>query len=307
MVVLFSLIPFLSLSLPGYFGYASELAAHFRVQYLLDSVFAVIYWLWLGQRRWLILALVCLCLNGAYVTRGYQIDPGVAPTTSASARLMLANVRTDNRYYAKLIQRIKEVRPDVLILQEVDADWLAVLISLRQQFPYITSVPRSDNFGIAVFSRWPAQTRILQTSSELPSLHIQVNGKEQDLHIVSTHPVPPVSLNTFDERNRQLTEIAGIMSRISGPKVLMGDLNTTMWSPHFQLLKARTGLVDVRDGYGVLPTWPVPEGGLNWIQSPLLMIPLDHCLVNKDVHVVNVRVGRDIASDHLPLIVDLSW
>jgi endonuclease/exonuclease/phosphatase family metal-dependent hydrolase len=36
-----------------------------------------------------------------------------------------------------------------------------------------------------------------------------------------------------------------------------------------------------------------------------LMIPIDHCLVSSDIRVITLRTGRNIGSDHLPIIVDM--
>jgi endonuclease/exonuclease/phosphatase family metal-dependent hydrolase len=36
------------------------------------------------------------------------------------------------------------------------------------------------------------------------------------------------------------------------------------------------------------------------------MIPIDHCLVSPDIDVLRMRTGRNIGSDHLPIIVDMT-
>ena len=38
---------------------------------------------------------------------------------------------------------------------------------------------------------------------------------------------------------------------------------------------------------------------------PLLTIPIDHCLISRDITVSNLYVGPDLGSDHLPLVADL--
>jgi endonuclease/exonuclease/phosphatase (EEP) superfamily protein YafD len=82
--------------------------------------------------------------------------------------------------------------------------------------------------------------------------------------------------------------------------MLMGDLNTTMWSPYFHELETQAGLRNARDGFGILPTWP--QKG----QWPMFRIPLDHCLVSPEIRVEAFRVGSNIGSDHLPIIVDVT-
>jgi endonuclease/exonuclease/phosphatase (EEP) superfamily protein YafD len=77
---------------------------------------------------------------------------------------------------------------------------------------------------------------------------------------------------------------------------VLGDLNMTVWSPYYKSFVEKTKLHNTRTGFGILPTWPA--------QSPLLFIPLDHCLVSEDIKVLHTRTGRNVGSDHLPLITD---
>jgi endonuclease/exonuclease/phosphatase (EEP) superfamily protein YafD len=92
---------------------------------------------------------------------------------------------------------------------------------------------------------------------------------------------------------------AAVIRELAGPNICIGDLNTTMWSRYFRDFVEQSGLASVREGFGVLPTWPTFMGP-NW-----MMLPIDHCLVSADIRVVTASVGDRIGSDHLPLIVEL--
>jgi endonuclease/exonuclease/phosphatase (EEP) superfamily protein YafD len=76
----------------------------------------------------------------------------------------------------------------------------------------------------------------------------------------------------------------------------VGDLNVTPWNHRFRRLMQRSGLMDSSRGRGFQPTWPQDH--------PLLRIPIDHVLHSPDILVVNRRIGREVNSDHSPVIVD---
>ena len=98
-------------------------------------------------------------------------------------------------------------------------------------------------------------------------------------------------------RNQQLQSIATLMASLSSPKVLVGDLNITMWANHYKELVAATGLRNTRRGVGVIPTWPR--------HLPFAAIPIDHCLISDELAVLDMRAGDSIGSDHLPMLVQL--
>jgi endonuclease/exonuclease/phosphatase (EEP) superfamily protein YafD len=96
-----------------------------------------------------------------------------------------------------------------------------------------------------------------------------------------------------------MVEMADFVNQSKHPAIVMGDLNMSMWSPYFRQFIQATGMKSSRQGFGVQPSWPA--------DSPLLQIPIDHCLVSKDdILLIHNRIGKDIGSDHYPLIADLS-
>ena len=82
------------------------------------------------------------------------------------------------------------------------------------------------------------------------------------------------------------------------PVLLLGDMNLTPWSPAFADLLQQTGLRDGRLGFGLLPTWPARWG--------VLGIPIDHALISPAVTIHQMEIGRDVGSDHRPLVIEFS-
>ncbi len=129
------------------------------------------------------------------------------------------------------------------------------------------------------------------------------------ISLIATHPPPPKP-GLFQFRNKQLGEIGQYIKSLSTPVILVGDLNTTMWSSYYKRFIQTTRLVNARKGFGVLPSWPTttsysPYSRLPNFLSWLLSIPIDHCLISPEIKVVNTRTGANVNSDHRPLITDL--
>lgn len=96
-----------------------------------------------------------------------------------------------------------------------------------------------------------------------------------------------------------LAAAAACLQDLPEPKICIGDLNISLWSPIYQSFRKQTKLRNVREGIGLLPSWPTFMG-FGW-----LMIPIDHCLVSHDIRVMRAQTGERIGSDHLPLIIEL--
>lgn len=129
-----------------------------------------------------------------------------------------------------------------------------------------------------------------------PDVLVRIKTPGNGLRIVATHPTPPTSREYSRYRDRQLDQLPSVLGP-PWPLILVGDLNVTPWSSHFQRLIQRTGLKDTSKGRWFHPTWPKD----NWF----LGIPIDHVLHSPDITVINRRVGSDVASDHFPVVVDI--
>ncbi|MBS1787565.1 MAG: endonuclease/exonuclease/phosphatase family protein [Acidobacteria bacterium] len=297
----FLYVPFLTFA--AFFGGAYwllELTTHFRLQYFVLSCFFLLLFLALKLWRWAGVALICLVINSFYVVPWYlPSKPVQAIGSGQKLRLLLSNVLWENKNRAAVVETARREQPDVAFFQEVTYQWANELEALRPEFPHYRLVPAEEAGGMAMFSRIRVVKAEVAPLADYngPALIVQINVGNQLVSIVSVHTPPPGGKENFDHRTEIFNQATEYLNSLPDPKILIGDLNTTMWSPYYKRFVEKIGLRNVREGFGILPSWPT--------FLPPMGIPIDQCLVSREVRVVSVRTGNRVGSDHLPLIVDL--
>lgn len=296
-VVLGTLIRYL-----GRWHWACELTTHFVVQ---ATVLAGIATLYLFRRRYRHLALVAglLCVVNAMEWIPYYTS--VSLTTVAyiegdSLEVVSVNVYSRNRKSDELYRWLKAVPADVVFISEVDPWWADQIESWKADWPHQVIKPRSDNFGLALISRYPiSQSQFFNLEGAIPAVDCRVVSPGGEWTIVGLHPLPPVGTTNSRIRDEQLHTAAEQIRTLPPPRVVLGDFNSTSSSPAFRDFLAATGLQDSRLGFGWQPTWPAG--------SSLLRIPIDHCLVEPETRVLDRSVGPDFGSDNLPVRANLIY
>src|SRR5258705_3687924 len=295
----------LALTLASLFGRPPylELTTHFRLQYALAALGCAGMLIALHSWKLLLIAVCCALYNLAYLVPYYFSKPTPdIKASAASLRLLQVNLLLSNEYYETLLAAATEADADVIVLQELTEECWKHLGILAEHYPHVEALPRPGGSGMAILSRYPleeAKTLTLDASNHIAQI-AQVNVLSTSVTILALHPPTPVSSARFKNRNRQFHEAGDILRNLKGPRILIGDLNTTMWSPYFTDLTIRSGLRDARLGFGLRTSWPMP---LPWF----LRLPIDHCLVSNDIIVERVQLGRRTGSDHRPLIVDVKF
>jgi endonuclease/exonuclease/phosphatase (EEP) superfamily protein YafD len=300
---IFGLLATLTLSIIGYFGTwlrHFELASHFKVQYLEIAAACLIALLALRTWRWAAVALMGVALNAAVIIPWFY--PSSHPNDSPpDLRLVLANVNGGNTNYPALLNLIATEDPDIIVIQEADERWVEALKALASSHPFTRFIANRDNTGIMLRSRFPVEPidDAVAQGCDFPIIIVRIKIKEVTASLITLHPPPPVTQTFLSERNHQLAQVANLVKRLPQPVIVAGDLNISLWSPYYSRFVDQSGLVAARQSFGILPTYPT--------HNRLVMIPIDHCLVTSDIKVTNCRTGREISSDHLPILIDLAF
>lgn len=278
-----------------------ELISHFRVQFLSLIISSGLILSLFHSWRWsvptLLFSLLCAWPVIPYYWPCAQTQPH-----GPVIKLLNSNVLISNGHYQELGELIQQQAPDMVTLEEIDADWVAKIAPYLRQYPYRVVVPMNNAFGIALYSKLPLQdNRVayfgdVYKNQHFPSIVAKVLVATNTFTILVTHPLPPLA--GFAVRNSQLADIAAHRTVFGKDLLMVGDLNLSPWSPYFSRLLKQTGLRDSQLGFGVQPSWPSDK--------PLVKIPIDHVLVSDRFVILNRQLGPSIHSDHLPVIVEFA-
>ena len=282
----------------GRLHWTLDLFSHFRVQYMQICLVLIGIELWRRKNKRAVALVLLACLNYAFVLPLYFGQP--APPSGPTARAMLMNLNAGNGNTEQVLDAIRTADPDILLLEEVTPKWSNELAVLGSDYPHRIAEPQEGCFGIMLLSKVPLEHgKVVEIGTAgVPSILAEAHFPQGVVSIIGTHPLPPMGAEYSRHRNNQLKELPDIVKEQNLPVLLIGDLNTSPWSPHFRDLLTESGLKNSMQGFGFQPTWPS--------DNRLLRIPLDHVLHSPGITIHNRMVGRAVGSDHFPVIVDFS-
>lgn len=280
-------------------GWLFELITHFRPH----LATGLILWAVAGWRRkrlaqW-VTATGFALLNVLAMAPPCWPDTEVAVAQATRVKLVAINVHAANHDAVPVLEFLQAADADAIVFMEVNARWLNALEPLERSYPHRIAEPREDDFGVALFSRLPLrESRVIHSGAdEIPSVAAIVEAQETGFFLLGTHPLPPGSPAQAQARNEQFRQIAALVREQTLPVVVLGDLNTTPWSPFFADLLRESGLRASLPARGLRGSWPA------WL--PVGKILLDHCLVSPGVAVREHRLGPRLGGDHLAVVIEL--
>lgn len=223
----------------------------------------------------------------------------------------------------EIAQLIENQSPDLVALQEIaiignceevadQVRYLARRLGMNAAFGPVEGLARMregkvhgcDFWGNAVLSRFQIadytvhELRRGDPPEPRSILETRIDLGEGEMTFISTHLsyVWPI---TF----AQAQDLAALVAAIEGPVVVAGDFNATAGSPELSPIQAllRDAFTLCGVPFGDRSRFSFPEGSASDRD-------LDHIFVSADVQVraCRVEIDRGSASDHNPLLVDLS-
>lgn len=192
--------------------------------------------------------------------------------------------------------------PDLVLFQEFTPRSASASAKLRQHYPFRIEVPRTDAFGMAVFSKYPlSETKVLEsTEANIPLIVATVTIDGKPIKLINVHTTPPLNQNYLQTWKGIFADVHAQLSQTEGAIVIAGDFNATQFSKqHRSLLSA--GLESAHEAVGMGLSSTFPNGTL-----PIPPIRLDHMFLSPELHCQSLVHGRTTSSDHKPILAKLA-
>lgn len=236
---------------------------------------------------------------------------------------MTYNIQSGHGNLEATAEAIRAEHPDVVALQEVDVHWaersrfadqaaiLARRLGMTVRFAPIYRIPAAAagspirEFGVALLTRFPVAswrndtlTRLsTQDPNPVPSpapglLEATLDVRGTRVRVLNTHLDYRADPRV---RRQQVLEMVVYVRATSEPTIVCGDLNATPDAPELAPL-----LAHLHDA------WSAGRGPGFTYPADAASKRIDYVLVSPQFNVVAASVPDTQASDHRPVIVDLS-
>ncbi len=278
-------------------AWLTMMARAFMLQWTFVFAFLAVILVW--HRRYMNIG---LCSLACTLMSAVQLEPSVMASDpfndAAGLRVLHMNVFQPNSDHVQIIEKALASHADVISVQEVDDIWAQVLVEkLALEYPFQLIEPRSNCYGIALFSKLPFQSVELIEQHGSPFIKVVIDLNGRSIRLISAHATSPISYRHFARRNAQLRDLADHIAGQDITTVVIGDLNTVHWDRAHRQFRLRSGLKAVNDPD--LRTWPAI--------GPFALIPLDHLLITDDLAVQRIDRIDLPGSDHRGLLAAISF
>ncbi|MBH9994773.1 MULTISPECIES: endonuclease/exonuclease/phosphatase family protein [Bartonella] len=247
-------------------------------------------------------------------------DDGVSPNSgmlkSSTFKLLQANLRFDNQTPEKFLTLIEKEKPDIITIQEASTKWreffqnnnLTIIGCLADNDRAgATGVILSDSF----LSRYSFTNSPVVTCYDATTTHgyiakiefLSDKPNRPPLDVISVHLAWPWPFG----QNLQLDELENGAFRTDfkhkfSQMIVAGDFNSVTWSNTVSRMERLTG---TRHISGIGATWlSYSFPARLW---PYLGLPIDQILLSEDIEPISVKRLSFFGSDHLPVLVEISF
>jgi|GEM_PF-5258797 len=267
--------------------YLFDLLNHFRPFFIL--VFLVL-WCWVSLKKYSHRVWLYLLLAILFNSHMMQRFPSKNSKLPVDLHILHFNLLVDNPNHSAVLDTIRQHQPQLISFQETTPRWAKILKKELPEYRFICHVLDTP-FGICAATTLTLEEEdiFFVQNPQVPSISLRTTINSNSISVVFIHPKPPFTQSFFIQRNRYLEKLTMRLQQEHN-LIVIGDFNTTQWSPIYQQMSSALQLKNTLSG--IQNTWP----------SFLIPIfQLDHILISERFHTIEAEVLSDIGSDHYPI------
>jgi endonuclease/exonuclease/phosphatase (EEP) superfamily protein YafD len=243
----------------------------------------------------MVILLVGIVANGAWPHLASRSPHVLAAAGEGERAMTVASFNTlwVNENAEAVRAEIERIDADVVTLIEMSPAKKQILDELRPRYPHQADCFRIDYCKLVILSKFPIVDSEARAGWDGPPfIRARLGPEAGALTVLGVHTIRfPHSRAQF----RQVTEMAKLIERIPGHKLVMGDFNATPFSRILSVIADGANLRRVT----YLPSWPAQAG--------LPQIAIDHIFLSPRLKQLEAaRIGEPGGSDHYPVITRIA-
>lgn len=290
--------------------WVADLLSNFTVQFTAVFFILVVGLVISGSRIGTFIAIIMLCISIYKVAVPHYVskNPYSAPPAE-TIKVLQYNLFYYNKNITQITDWIlqKENDIDIIVLQEIPDNKRHLFNKLKQEYPYNIGNSEMYPYGLGIFSKVPVISHeyieISSPKDGYVKAMFQTAEKSIPFVLYNIHPFSPVSPIKWKLRNQSYVHFAQqIQNEPLEHRIIVGDFNSTIWSPHIQNFISKSGLSNAQAGFGLDKSWSFFKS------KPLLFsIYIDQMLASNNITVQSRESVQDLGSDHLPILTELGF
>lgn len=264
-----------------------RISAH-AIQFMILLLGAGLFFLIIDQRRLLLTAFACVAALCLHFKRVANINL-IQPVKTAEPVLMVAQTSTTDlaEHWQSSVNTLIRAQADILSIIDLTPDWETLLSErLDKVYPYRSFNTRIDNYGTAIFSKYPVVRTDTLNLQDIPHLKstIEIPGGLQ-AYVYSFNTEPPLFRKSLLQLRNQLKNLSLDITKQPVPVITTGNFNLDQFADEIQDFRASAGLYDSRKS-----------------MSPSLFNPTNHIFYSKSFECLRFNNLYDSASVRIGII-----
>ncbi|MCG1036917.1 endonuclease/exonuclease/phosphatase family protein [Polaribacter sargassicola] len=289
---------------------------------IIINIIFVAYWV-IRLKKQFLLSSSILAIGLLFSTPFFKFS-GKNISTKGELKIMSYNVKSfdlfkqfDENAVKNGFDFIKEVDPDILVLQEFYEKKRTKEPDISFPHKYLKMISKNKTYGMAIYSKYKIInsgsldfentfnniifTDILKGKDTIRiyNIHLESLGITQDIEHFDekkSNKLLRAATNSFKKQANQTKKFVEHDKTWKGKKIVCGDFNNTSFSWVYNQISKdkKDAFVEAGQGFGKSYNYPFP-------------MRIDFILADKTASVNQFETFKDKYSDHFPITATLNW